>query len=45
MEVGVYHECHCRPDETPAACFAAAPSSGSARSLQLLCETVMPQLR
>jgi alkanesulfonate monooxygenase SsuD/methylene tetrahydromethanopterin reductase-like flavin-dependent oxidoreductase (luciferase family) len=24
MEVGVYHEFHCRPDETPAECFAAA---------------------
>ena len=24
MEVGVYHEFHCRPDQTPAAAFAEA---------------------
>src|SRR5215469_12864546 len=24
MEIGVYHEFHCRPDQTPAAAFAKA---------------------
>ena len=33
MEVGVYHEFHCRPDQTPAAAFAEALAQVEARQI------------